>query len=347
MKKILLFLLSALIAFTAAACAPANVVYDWEMTEPWGDDYERCLYDVKIYERVKSGEENVNGEVIAEGTLEYVLNIVPGTVKYADVTMKTTLVYKDTEKALQNRGLTDEAESTVRFANSGFASISSEKTVKSASRKNTSGKYTDTSSFKVTADYKNNRASAYIGQKVDTLTGTPQSGYKFEKEFALQSNLQYFDNEQLLYIIRALKTTKPESSTVINNSNIYDISQSLGKKDKYTPSKTTISTEKALVSKTVEPSIAQLYLSDDYKSTDGVYSVNCMSTYYSKAAEPKGPPFYLYISEPSAVFTHSVTKNVSNKIILEMKQIQYNTNTRTEQFHTIYTLKEYSNGKIH
>lgn len=349
MKKITSLIFALLFCAFGFGCAAPAVIYTFDEDKPWGKNeaYEKCVYDIEIVERVRSGKETVNGDVLARGTAVFELKQEPKGNNEFRTTLKLThtVTYEDIEKAGADRGLTDTLESEVVFTTDGCAPISSYKKEIYAPRKNGDGNYTKVYDYEASADYEQRKAVLKKNKAVSE-DGTVSEEYESVKEFDLLSGTQSFDNEQLYYLVRALTNTTPKGSQTVSISNLYEIPDNIDKKGKYKNIGVNVSTAEELSVITLNSKYAANYLSP---AENGSYDVNCMHTTLSRNDTYSGPAFTMYLTEPATKFERKDASGAvvtsTSKVIVRMVRVNYNLSTREEGTNIVYTLSDYTTEK--
>ena len=351
MKKAITVILASLFCAFALACTAPPAIYYFDTDKPWGGNstvsaYEKCTYDIVIRERVQSGKETTDGDVLARGTAVYTVDQkLDDGVMCTTLSLLHTITYEDIDKVGDDRGLTDVVESTVKFTTDGMAPVSSYKKQSYAPRKLLSGEYQEyVYDYETTADYKTLKASVKKNRNV-LEDGSKAEEYNSVKEFNLKGDNQSFDNEQLYYIARALTGTKPKASESIVISNLYEIAENINKKGKYDTTKITISTAEELSVITLAPSFAKNYLEP---AENGNYDVTTMRTSISRNDTYSGPSFMLYMSAPDVKFERKngdVVLSSTNKVILRMVRTTYDLATREESSNIVYNLSDYTTDR--
>ena len=337
-----------LFAAAMLACAAPPVVYTFDADKPWGKNeaYEKCVYDLKIVERVRSGKETTDGDILARGQAVYELNQYRDKVSgelYVNLKFTQTVTYEDIDKAGADRGLTDTVESEVVFTTDGCGPISSRKKQVYAPRKADGDKFQSyVYDYEASADYNNYKATLKKNKNV-AEDGTVAEEYNSVDEFDLLSGTQSFDNEQLYYIARALTSTAPKGSQSVSLSNLYEIPDKMDKKGKYKNVNVTVSTAEELSVITLSPDFAAKYIAP---AESGNYDVNCMRTTLSRNDTYSGPAFTLYMTEPSVKFElkdpSGGVLTTTGKIIARMVRVNYDLSSREEASNIVYNLTDYT-----
>ncbi len=350
MKKILSVLFAVFFGVLFTACTAAPIVYEFDADKPWGKNeaYEKCVYDIKIVERVRSGKETTDGDILADGQAVYELTQYRDRESgelYVNLKLTHTVTFRDTDKAGADRGLTDTVESEVVFTTEGCGVISSYKKEVYAPRK-TDGNFRNiVYDYEATADYNAYKACLKKNKSV-AEDGTVSDEYESVKEFDLISGTQSFDNEQLYYVARALKNTAPKNSQILSLSNLYEIPDRMDKKGKYKNTNVTVQTAEELSVFTLNEAFAATYLSP---AENGSYDVNCMRTTLMRNDTYSGPAFTLYMTEPSVKFERKEEgggiASTTSKVIVRMVRVNYDLSAREEATNIVYSLSDYTTEK--
>ncbi len=350
MKKFLSLIFTLLFGASLFACAAAPAIYEFDADKPWGvnETYEKCVYDIKIVERVRSGKETTDGDILADGNATYELTQYRDRESgelYVDLKLTHTVTYRDIDKAGADRGLTDTVESEVVFTTEGCGVISSYKKEVYAPRKSDDKFQTMVYDYEAVADYNSGKASLKKNKNVDE-NGVKSEDYESVTEFDLISGSQSFDNEQLYYVARALKNTAPKNSQSLSLSNLYEIPDKMDKKGKYKNTNVTVQTAEETSVITLSESFAKNYLSP---AENGNYDVNCMRTSLTRNDTYSGPAFTLYMTEPGVKFERKDSSGgvitSTGKVIARMVRVNYDLSKREEASNIVYSLSDYTTEK--
>ena len=311
-KKIPLIFILCITAFTFAACGEscAQTQLSFGAKLPWDMPrlYEKSIFDISEYTMKEINEMGVRDKQLSSGTLTFTLEEADNG--NASLDMRTEITYFDIEENGSDRGLTDVYSSNVVFDKLTLAPRSSAKSAALAKRSDKEDK-----SYSLTVDY---------GANTETLTFAG----KEPQTRNIDLNGQYFDNEQLFYLMRAfpsLTTTGSQAFTLhvpldafSYSHPAYGMIMSVGKD-------------------TQAVRLENWKGASDYsmdKAEDGTLAPLCYSVSVAINGTNSGTPILAtYAANPFAV-----TQNISpNKVLTSMTTTVYGSVTRT----TYYTLTDY------
>lgn len=316
-KKVLpIFIFCIAAAFTFAACgencAAAQLTFGAKM--PWDMPrlYEKCVYSVEEYTMMEINGLSTRDKQLSSGTLEFTLEEADNG--NASLDMRTEITYFDIEENGSDRGLTDVYTSNVVFDKLTLAPRSSAKSAAIAKRSDR-----DDKSFSLTVDY---------GANTETLTfagGEPQTR-------TIDLKGQYFDNEQLFFLMRAfpnLTTSGSQSFTLHVPLDAFSYSH---------PAYGMIMS----VGKDAQAVRLEKWKGEsDYsmeKAEDGTLAPQCYSVSVSINGANSGTP----ILATYAVNPFVITPNISTtKVMTSMTTSAYGTNGNSGARTTYYTLIDY------
>lgn len=333
MKKFVALFISILMLFSIAACDAPALIVDLVKDKGWDTvyKYEKSTYEIKKYTRKKVGDVDTNDVCIAEGMVTMTIEkdfktendssfsrlVTDYIVKYNDVPEAIEKLKDNTGKPYDrdNRGKTDTMKSEVIFYTDGLIPSRSEKTFNLEVRENEK----ENLSYSYTADYKAGSATIIMDGKESTL---PISG------------VNVFDNEQIFIVARALKGNAGNFYL----SNIYSCFDS----GAYFKHPMAVTNDNAKTPLEVGENLNKYLTARE----DGKYKVNC-SEITIKINDPKsGPPIKLLMTskdEADKDEFFKISDNIStNKIIMQITQVEYDINRAGELYNTVHTLKDYT-----
>ena len=337
MKKIAAFLLAvALLGLTACG---GTVVHqpDLEETKPWDTTtkYEKSVYKIERFKMKREGKNTVpDGDPIATGT--YTTEIEITSADETKVKNSFSLTYADDERAGADRGKTDTIESECVFGTIGAYPSYSYRNAVLAPRDGES----KNNSHTITANYKN--------EEKDGLAGLTSkiAWHGEEKTIRLKSGGQVYDNEQLFYMLRAFKKTKPEGSESFRLSNLFD-AHNAGAYSAYNMSFSVAKEKETLFVDESFTRFSTQTQNDKGETLESIGSdgnghakVECVKGTLSINATNPGPPETVYISN---VPFRIDDNNKTSKVIMKIVRKQYS--GAEETYNIVYTLESYTTQK--
>ncbi len=354
MKKRLFSILIALISvFSFVACSKAelSVSFDDEKL-PWeiAGGYEKCSYEVKKYARALQGDNYIDKTEVASGTFTQELSTESGITT---LTSLLTITYADTDAAnssvasgnlVINRNKTDQIFTVVTF-NEGLSPLSSIKEVVCEQREGENQPL----AFRSAINYEANEKTFTFPHSAQEIT-VPANRMSITygdktKTYKAQGGNRY-DNEQLFYVVRAMKNLKAKGSQSFYLSNPFD---------SYVNSKATVYTMNMTgAEKTVSiklPTVFNSYsiIKNDKNNTplapneQGDREIPCVNASIAISSNTSGPAIRLYYTDPSySFFATAQSAAKTNKILMRIVQTEYDYLNAKEAFRTEYNLTNYS-----
>ncbi|MCL2061596.1 MAG: hypothetical protein FWH03_03120 [Firmicutes bacterium] len=346
MKKIVLVVISVMLALAASGCGGGAAAEPFDREKPWGtpsNAYERKEYTVEVFQQVKAEDGSYKNadEPLASGQMTHILSTSGAAgANRAAVSTDFSISWQDTEGAGVNRGKSDTIISSVLFNTGNLAPVSSEKTVNLASRTVNGAARND--SYFAAANYSTHKSTVRFGKENESA-----EGYLAEREFSIEGGL--FDNEQLWYVLRAFRNMQlgAQMSFSLNNPVNQYAQWAAGEKYGALPMVAAVATahEKIKLGAFIdeylpEPEEDDVETEDDGEEVEAAdpREILCLVVGLSIQAEQSGPPHVFYITDPSVQFNRSYN---TSKLIVKYEYIVYDSN-RNPELRYVYTLSDYS-----
>ena len=312
-KKVLPLVIACIVAafaFSACgeSCTAAQLSFGAKM--PWDMPrlYEKSVYSVEEYTMTEINGMSVKDKQLSSGTLTFTLEEAESGC--ASLTMRTEITYFDIEENGSDRGLTDIYSSNVVFDKLTLAPRSAAKSAALAKRSDK-----DDMSYSLTVDYgANSETLTFAGKEQQTRT--------------IDLNGQYFDNEQLFYLMRAFP------ALTASGSQSFTLHVPL---DAFSYSRSAYGMIMSVSGSTQAVRLEKWKGESDYgmeKAEDGTLAPLCYSASVSINGANSGTPILAtYAESPFAV-----SQNIStNKVLTSITTTTYGAKTRT----MYYTLTDY------
>ena len=216
---------------------------------------------------------------------------------------------------------------------------------------NKSVKYGDPRGYSYEANYETNKTkfSTTKGSTKEVKNGDSKVYYRDYKNVT-KSNIKLkndasFDNEQINYVVRALKSIKKKGSDTIYLTNIFD-SYNTGSYVRYTMSVSCAENTKK-VTLALDPS--KYVIKDSEKefepNEDGKVTVPCLEVSVGISGAKSGPAIKFLITAPSVTVAMKGTPNMKmKKLIVRMTYSEYSPKDVKLAYKTVYELSDYSAG---
>lgn len=335
----IIFSLFICISFTACSSKPTNSPTKETKPWDWGSSsiYEYSEYAVSRY-YIKNDKENEIGSGKMSFTLDTVTLIDSASVAktFLRLKMKLKVDYIDDPIAGIDRGLSDEINSEVIFSQDGLTPIWMHKKADISDRTDTinGNNIIYSTSYELEACYDENYYGENFRERYDgkkAYFAEPSFAEGQVKSISLKNGNNY-DNEEMLFVIRAMNDLKAGSSLTMYTTNIYNIFD----KNKYFEYLINVVCASSNSALKMNDKITSLFSEDKLTDSEDGKKVDCIfaSAYISDA--DSGTPIRLYYA--ANPFASPATSNV----LMKMETSEYNLSTRSIEYKTTYELIDYS-----
>lgn len=313
MKKFLYVIFALISALSLCACSGNVAPVSVDNPPPWSGANTESAYEKTVYSIKKT--DNETNEVIAEGSLTYVLEFdhkgENNNFNYSRLTMDMSITYND-KAPESDRGKTDTLSSKVIFQSDALVPQYSEKTVSLALREGV-------------ADHSYTLKNDYSAQKSElTMAGKETSVL----DFSGKSFVNVYDNEMLYYTVRAFSDIKAGGGNTFTLANFFDMHV----KNKFSTYSMRFACGEEGSEQTVYLPFKGTYLDDQGSATVLKVSVSINESL-------SGPPTELYFSmTPFKTGENTSTK----KVLVSFKTFEYNLSNSNLRYTTEYNLTDYS-----
>ncbi len=313
MKKFLCIIFALTVAFSLGACTGSAVPLSVDNPPPWSNANTETAYEKTVYSIKKV--DNASNEVIAEGTLTYVLEFdhkgENNNFNYSRLTMDMSVTYNDKAPEV-DRGKTDTLHSKVIFQSDALVPQYSEKTVSLALRSGVND-----NSYTLKNDYSTQKSELSMAGKEPSVI-----------DFTGKSFVNVYDNEMLYYVVRSFSDIKAGGSNTFTLANFFDMHV----KNKF-------STYSMRFTCGEEGSEETVYLPFKGTFLDEQGSATVLKVSVSINESLSGPPTELYYSmTPFKTGENTTTK----KVLVSFKTYEYNLSTNDLKYTTEYSITDYS-----